>query len=155
MTESPAAPPIDDVAIDTAMEHVADPVKRYRSRITLVAALVVVLALVFFFYNYGTWTVIDGMDTMGEAYPVGATCIVQKSPSAVKKGSVVLLEVEGGAALLSRVDRVEGDRIHIRHDNRKSRFLEFEAQTYPLSAVRALGLTALLPDQPPPPIDGR
>ena len=124
----------------------SDTINKYRRRVTLAAAVVVLVALAYFFLNYGSWTVLDGMDTMPDDYPPGATCIIQKSPRSVPKGSVVLLAVRNGAVLLTRVERVEDDRIFIRHDNRVSVFLHFEKQSYPLSDVQGLVLSALLPD---------
>ena len=121
-------------------------VAKYRRRVSWVAAGVVVVALVYFFTMYGSWTVLQGMDTMPGEYPPGATCIIQKNPRHVKKDSVVVIGLPGGAALLTRIDRVEGDRVHIRHDNRESVFQHYENQSYALSDVRGLVLTALLPD---------
>lgn len=121
-------------------------ISRYRRRVTWAAAAVAVVAVVYFFTLYGSWTVLAGMDTMPETYPPGSTCIIRKDPGFVKKGSVVMIGLPGGAVLLTRVERVEGDRIHIRHDNRESVFRHYENQSYPISDVRGLVLSALLPD---------
>lgn len=141
MTDTTPARPGEEKLV-----RASDPVRRFRGRITLAASVIVVVALILFFTNYGTWSVISGMDTMPEGFPPGATCIIKKSPGSVKKGSVVLIDVGDGAALLTRVERIEGDQIHIRHDNRQSRFVHLEKQSYPMSAVRALVLSALLSD---------
>ena len=127
-----------------------DKTARFRRRITLLAVLIVAAALWYFFSRYGTWTVIPGMDTMLPGYPPGATCVIEKDPGEVTAGkSVVILELPGGAALLTKVVRVEGERIFIRHDNRQSRFLHYEKQSYAMASVRGLVLTVLLPDDAP------
>ncbi len=123
-----------------------DKIAKYSRKVSLAAAVIVVVALAYFFTMYGSWSVLRGMDTMLEEYPPGATCIIQKRPGTVRRDNVVVIALPGGAALLTRVDRVDGDQIYIRHDNRESVFLHYEKQSYPMSDVRGLVLTALLPD---------
>jgi len=122
-----------------------DKIARYRRKVNLAAAVIAAVALVFFFTMYGSWTVLRGMDTMPGDYPPGATCIIRKNPGTVKKDNVVVIALPGGRALLTRVDRVDGDQFYIRHDNRESAFLHYENKSYPISDVRGLVLTALLP----------
>jgi hypothetical protein len=124
----------------------SDKMTKFRRRVNWAALVVVVVALAYFFTMYGSWTVLKGMDTMPDEYPPGATCIIKKNPGGVQKDSVVVIGLPGGAALLTRVDRIEADRFFIRHDNRESVFLHYEKQSYPMSAVRGLVLSALLPD---------
>lgn len=124
-----------------------DKTAKYRRWVTLAAFVVVVIAGYCFYKSYGNWTVIAGMDTMLPEYPPGATCVIERNPSRVQaKTSVVIVEVDGGAVLLSRVDRIEGDKIYIKHDNRESAFLGFEERAYAISDLRGLVLTVLVPD---------
>ena len=68
---------------------------------------VVLLALFFFYLNFGWQTVPGHMDTMPESAPAGSICAIDKRPTTLKaKTSVVFLEVPGGV-LLSRVSRIE------------------------------------------------
>ena len=103
---------------------------------------VVLLALFFFYLNFGWQTVPGHMDTMPESAPPGSICAIDKRPTTLKaKTSVVFLEVPGGV-LLSRVSRIEPDgRFHIRHDNRESKYLSFESMgPYSVDRVRGLVL---------------
>lgn len=118
-------------------------------KIRRLALFVVAVALVYFFVCYGTYTVVPGMDTIPQ-YPPGTTCIIQKNPGSVPVGSVVLIEVENGAGLLSRVAAVRDGTITIRHDNRESVFVNHEERSYPIDRVRGLVLAGLLPDSQPP-----
>jgi hypothetical protein len=126
-----------------------DKITTFRRRMTLAALAIVIVAGIYFFFAYGSWKVLAGMDTMIPEYPPGATCIIEKNPSRVQaKTSVIILEVSGGAALLSRVDRVHGEKIYIKHDNRQSEFLHFEERAYTIADVRGLVLTVLIPEAP-------
>ena len=59
----------------------------------------------------------------------------------------MLVEVQKGAApLWSKVARVDGDRVFLRHDNRKSMFSHYEGIGFPLSSVRGLVLTGFTGD---------
>ena len=107
--------------------------------------LAVVAALVYTWVSYGIYTVVTGMDTM-PAYPSGSYCIIEKGSSHVGVDSVIVLDLPDGASLLTRVERIQGDTIHVRHDNRSSAFLWVEQSPHPLRNVRGLLLTALAPD---------
>ena len=124
-------------------------------RIRRVALVGLAVAMVFFFTRYGSYRVIAGMDTMPEL-PPGTLCIIQHDPARVLTGtSVVLVEVEPDAALLTRVAAVLPDGIRIRHDNRESRFVRYEDRTFPMDAVKALVLTSFAGDPPPGEFRGR
>jgi hypothetical protein len=120
----------------------------FRRRMTLAALVIVIVAGIYFYFAYGSWKVLAGMETMIPEYPPGATCIIEKNPSRVQAKSVIILEVSGGAALLSRVDRVDGEKIYIKHDNRQSEFRHFEERAYTIADVRGLVLTVLIPEAP-------
>jgi hypothetical protein len=124
-----------------------DKTTKFRRWVTGSAAVIVVGALVWFFTLYGNWKVIPGMDTMIPEYPPGATCIIKKNPGQVQaKTSVVIIQVSAKALLLSRVDRIDGDKIYIKHDNRGSVFLHYEKKSYTIADVRGLVMTVLVPD---------
>ena len=126
---------------------VLDKTTRFRRWVTGSAAVIVVGALVWFFTLYDNWKVIPGMDTMIPEYPPGATCIIKKNPSHVQaKTSVVIIQVSAKALLLSRVDRIDGDKIYIKHDNRVSVFRHYEKKSYTIADVRGLVITVLVPD---------
>lgn len=124
----------------------SDRVNALVRRLFLVAVVGVV---VYTWVCYGIYTVVAGMDTM-PAYPPGSYCIIEKGPGHVKVDSVIVLDLEAGGALLTRVERIEGDTIRVRHDNRASAFSWVEGSAHPLSSVRGLLLTALVPDAPLP-----
>ena len=59
---------------------------------------------------------------------------------------MVIIQVSAKAHLLSRVDRIDGDKIYIKHDNRGSVFLHYEKRSYTIADVRGLVMTVLVPD---------
>ena len=100
-------------------------------------------AALLFFWKFGTLTVPAGMDTLEELLPPGTVCVVDKRPWHVRPGAVVFVDLPDGGTLLSRVERVDGDRLWLRHDNPKSRFADGEELgALSVDAVRALVLTA-------------
>ena len=104
---------------------------------------VVLLGLLLFYLKFGWQTVPPGMDTMPQSAPPGSVCAIDKHPGVLKPdSSLVFLEVPGGGVLLSRVSAVTPDgRFHIRHENRKSSFLQYESQgPFEMSSVRGLVL---------------
>lgn len=104
---------------------------------------IVLLALFFFYLNFGWQTVPSGMDTMPESAPPGSVCAIEKRPGTLKPGSsLVFLEVPGGGVLLGQVSSLEADgRFHIRFENRKSRYLRFESMgPYSIDKVQGLVL---------------
>ena len=102
----------------------------------------VLLAFVWLYLSYGVRSVPTGMDTLPKSCPVGSFCAVQKNPTRVRVGSVVFVDVGRGALLLSQVSALEPDgRFQIRHENRRSAFLQYETQgPYKVEQVRELVL---------------
>ncbi|MCB9869437.1 MAG: hypothetical protein H6836_02925 [Planctomycetes bacterium] len=126
-------------------------IQKWARRVLWVA---VGVALLLFFRTYWYAVVPPGMDTMPEAYPPGTTCVIQRDPAHFKEGkSVILLEVTPGAApLWTRVVRVKGDQVFVRHDNRKSQFCGYEDRGWPVSSVRGLVVSGFPPaDRVPEP----
>lgn len=117
-----------------------------RSGVVLLALFVVWLVSL-----YGILRVPEGMDTLPGTHPPGTICIVRKAPGRItlgEHGAVVFLRVPGGGTVLTRVVRIdERGMLHVRHDNRESRFVRYEQMgPYPLDAVEALVLTQLVPE---------
>lgn len=103
------------------------------------------LAIVLFvllWWSFGTVTIPPGMDTVPSA-PPGSLIVIAKRPGALQPGNLILVRV-GGGSLLTRVDRVVGDRLWVRHDNPDSRFPDGdELGPLPRDAVQGLVLTVL------------
>lgn len=117
--------------------------KRWLVRLSVV---VVAASVVLMYLSYGLLSVPRGMDTMPDTHPPGAVCLIQKWPSTVAERAVVFVDVEGGATVLSRVEKITADgKVSIRHDNRRSEFCYLEAAgPYDIDAVRGLVLTMFI-----------
>ena len=111
------------------------------------AALPASIALFALLYlSYGLLRVPRGMDTMPEQFPAGTLCVIDKRPGLPTVGSVVFVDVHDGT-LLTRVVAHDGDRVVVAHDNAGSRWpSSAEFGSWPLSAVRGLVLTGLVPE---------
>ena len=123
--------------------------KRVGRRLRRAMLAVFFLALVYFFSCYGMYTVAPGMDTM-PAYPPGTFCVIEKNPRNLEAGhSVIILRAGAGGSLLSRVSRIEGDQIFIRHDNRRSVFLDHEKHSWAVDDIRGLVLACFAAEPSP------
>lgn len=118
---------------------------------TLPVALVLGAAL---WLNYGTLRVPAGMDTLPGEYPPGSLCVVDKRPGTPRVGEVVFFDHRDGV-LLSRVARIDGESLYVEHAD-TSRFPDGEdLGPVPVGAVRALLLTAFVPDRTGEGVGGR
>ncbi len=106
--------------------------------VALVCALLV-------WWRFGTIRVPAGMDTMGEAFPPGAVCLVDEHPSAVLPGQVVFVEV-GGRLYLTRVAEVDDDGFSVANDDPNSRLGDGrDLGRLPFTALRGVVLTTFTP----------
>jgi hypothetical protein len=99
-------------------------------------------------WNYGTLTVPDGMDTLPDEYPPGCLCVIDMRPGAPRAGQVVFVAFRGGL-LLTRIARVEGEVLFADHDDAARYPDGDELGPLPVTAVRAVVLTAFVPDPAP------
>ena len=136
---SPTGPSESEAAAASGRFWDTVKLSRWVRRLALPAVLV---ALFWFYMSYGLRSVPTDMDTLLQSCPAGSFCAVQKNPSRVRVGSVVFVDVGRGALLLSQVSEVEPDgRFQIRHENRRSVFLQYETQgPYKIEQVRGLVL---------------
>ena len=115
----------------------------------LVRRLILPVALLCFLLLYltvGFLRVPRGMDTMPEI-PGGSLCVIDKRSGSVQPGIPVLVDLEDGSTLLSRVIERDEDRIRVRNDNDASRLPDSDELGWlSLSAVRGSVLAVFAPD---------
>ncbi|MCC6669897.1 MAG: S24/S26 family peptidase [Planctomycetes bacterium] len=87
----------------------------------IVGFAVVGVTVLVFVWRFQFLRVPAGMDTLPDALPPGSIVVIEKRPSVVRVGAIVLLRRDGGV-VFTRVHEVLPDgRIRTRHDNPASR----------------------------------
>lgn len=90
-------------------------------RLRIVGFTVVGVTVLAFVWRFQFLRVPAGMDTLPDALPPGSIVVIEKRPTVVRAGAIVLVRRDGGV-VFTRVHEVLPDgRILTRHDNPASR----------------------------------